>query len=132
MAESNEPVSAEAAAEPTAAATEPVAASPTAAVKASESGHLLEPGHVELDEPGHGDNTFSDLDRSFGRVVATGYVGGFVAVFIAVVILLSWASSLPFGAILGASAGVATVSGILGAVLAVGQWSAHHDEELFR
>jgi hypothetical protein len=114
------------------AATEPVASSAMLEVKASETRHLLEPGHVGLNEPGHGDNTFSDLDRSFGKVVATGYVGGFVAVFIAVVVLLSWASSLPFGAVIGASAGVATVSGILGAVLAVGQWSAHHDEELFR
>jgi hypothetical protein len=132
MAESNESVSAEVGAQPTAEAVEPVAESRTPAVKASQTGHLLEPGHVELAEPGHGDNTFSELDRSFGKVVATGYIGGFVAVFIAVVILLSWASSLPFGAVLGASAGVATVSGILGAVLAVGQWSSHHDEELFR
>jgi hypothetical protein len=74
---------------------------------------------------------FGILDRGFGRAIAVGYVLGFLAIGALMAVILSVQTTLPLGAVIGASIGVAFWIGVMGGVVAVGMWSGRHEQELF-
>jgi hypothetical protein len=81
----------------------------------------------------HGHDSFSTLDRGYGKAVATGYLGGIVVIFGFMFAVLSYAmgDSLSVGGRVLASGAVAFWIGIMGGVVAVGMWAQKHEEELF-
>jgi hypothetical protein len=75
---------------------------------------------------------FDRLDHSFGRMVVAGYVVGFIVVFGLMTALLTLlVHGVPVEAAVFAAAAVAFQAGIMGAVIGIGPWSAHHKHELY-
>jgi hypothetical protein len=84
--------------------------------------------HVEAT---HDDtHTFSAIDRTFGKAVLAGYLGGFLAIMVFIFITLEVVSDLSPGAAAASAAAVAFWMGILGGVVAVGRWATLHEEEI--
>jgi hypothetical protein len=71
------------------------------------------------------------LDKSFGRMLVIGYAVGFVLVFGLMLVLLLAVTNIPDWAAVFASLAVAVQAGIMGAVIAIGPWTAHNEHELF-
>jgi hypothetical protein len=71
------------------------------------------------------------LDTSFGRMLVVGYLAGFVLIFGLVLILLLAVTNIPDWAAVFASLAVAVQAGIMGAVIAIGPWTARHERELY-
>ncbi|HEX9259284.1 MAG TPA: hypothetical protein VF855_07080 [Acidimicrobiales bacterium] len=81
----------------------------------------------------HDEPTFSEVDRTFGKSVAFGYVGGFLVLGLFFFLVMSWAGgdSTPLGARIAVSIGIGFWIGIMGGVVAVGRWAARHEHEIF-
>lgn len=93
--------------------------------------HHIDLRHETLDDTEGGE--FSDLDRTYGRSVAAGYVGGFAVILTFMIIVLFWATEawdIPAGAVVASAAAVAVWIGIMGGVVAVGMWATKHEEDL--
>jgi hypothetical protein len=75
---------------------------------------------------------FDRLDHSFGRMIAVGYVVGFIVVFGLMMALLTLVvHGVSTEAAVFAAAAVAFQAGIMGAVIGIGPWSSHHEHELY-
>jgi hypothetical protein len=75
---------------------------------------------------------FDRLDHSFGRMIVVGYAVGFIVVFGLMMALLTLVvHGVSTEAAVFAAAAVAFQAGIMGAVIGIGPWSAHHKHELY-
>jgi hypothetical protein len=73
------------------------------------------------------------LEGSFGRVLVIGYVVGFAVVFVLMLAILTVVvHGVPLVGGVFASIAVAVQAGIMGAVIAIGPWSARHEREIYR
>jgi hypothetical protein len=81
----------------------------------------------------HEHESFSSLDRGYGKSVAAGYAGGMLVIFAFMLVVLNRAvgDTMSFGGQALAAAAVAFWIGIMGGVVAVGMWAMKHEEELF-
>ena len=75
-------------------------------------------------------HAFNELDRSYGKAVAAGYAGGFLVIFVFLVVTLAVVGDIPTPAIVASGIAVAFWMGILGGVVAVGKWAMKHEEEI--
>jgi hypothetical protein len=79
------------------------------------------------------DHGMGGLESSFGRVLVIGYLVGFMVVFcLMLAIMTIVVHGVPLVGGVFASVGVAVQAGIMGAVIAIGPWSARHERELYR
>jgi hypothetical protein len=79
-------------------------------------------------EPGIKD----ELDRSFFRYLAYGYLGGFITIFVLMfVILLTIGDAVEWPQAALMSGGVAFWIGIMGGAVAVGAWTQRHGAGVF-
>lgn len=82
-------------------------------------------------EPTHDDtHAFSTIDRTFGKAVLIGYLGGFLAILAFIFVTLEAVSDLSPAAAVASAVAVAFWMGILGGVVAVGRWATIHEEEI--
>jgi len=75
-------------------------------------------------------HAFAKIDRTFGKAVLAGYLGGFLVIMAFIFITLEVYSELSPGAALASAVAVAFWMGILGGVVAVGRWATLHEEEI--
>jgi len=86
--------------------------------------------HMAASSSDHG---FGSLDKSFGRVLVIGFLVGFVVVGgLMLAIMTIVVHGVPDVAALFAAFAVGVQAGIMGAVIAIGPWSARHERELYR
>jgi hypothetical protein len=79
-----------------------------------------------------GPDRFGQLDRSFGHMIVVGYLTGFVIVFgLMLALLLTMAAGISDWAAVFAALAVAVQGGVMGSVVAVGPWTAHHSHDLY-
>jgi hypothetical protein len=89
------------------------------------------PAVVDHVEATHDDtHEFSAIDRTFGKAVLAGYVGGFLVILAFVFVTLEAVSDIPPGAAAVSAIAVAFWMGILGGVVAVGRWASKHEDEI--
>ena len=89
----------------------------------------VHPGHTP---PPAKDTGMGPLDHSFGHMLILGYLSGFFVVFGLVFALFRFLEpDIPWGAALFAALAVAVQAGIMGAVIAIGPWTARHEHDFY-